>query len=84
VQVLPLLAGELGGGPHGKRFADDREMKTAKTGEINLDSMIEPVCTDFGRCLRMLLVLSRPLKWLAGSLIIQNYTKRIDLDSGGD
>jgi hypothetical protein len=57
VQVLPLLAGELGGGPHGKRFAEDREMKTAKTGEINLDSMIEPVCTDFERWLRMLLLL---------------------------
>jgi hypothetical protein len=43
------LAGELGGGPHGKRFAEDREIKRAKIGEINLDSMIEPVCTDFQR-----------------------------------
>jgi hypothetical protein len=51
------LAGELGGGPHGKRFAEDREMNAAKTGEINLDHMIEPVCTDFKRWLRMFLLL---------------------------
>jgi hypothetical protein len=76
------LAGELGGGPHGKRFAEHREMKIVKIGEINLESMIEPVCTDFESWLRMLLLLSRSLKWLVGSLITQNNFKRTDSDSG--